>query len=207
MGRLGIRIANALLVSLCCFQVAGVVNKISADALVPDLQSASAAPPPVATPQRSWEDRAPILARNLFGAQIVGTAPEPEPEVDQDLEETALPVELVGTLLSDVPERSKAAIAERGSSEPEWLHEGEKLTQHQRVKVAKIERGRVILQNGGKREELLLSEESLASTGVGRTAERAPTRRRPQARPTQRALPVRRSADSDCRRSNWERVR
>ena len=160
MGRLGIRIANAALFTLCCFQVAGVFNKVSADLLMPDGPSfASVATAAPHTP-RSWADRQPILDRNLFGAQVFAQELEPEPEPQEDLEETRLPLRLLGTHLSSVREHSRAAISDTSGRESELLHEGDSLSKHPQARLLRIERGRVILQNGAHREELLLDEEA-----------------------------------------------
>jgi general secretion pathway protein C len=159
MGRLGIRIANAALFTLCCFQVASVFNEVSADLLMPDSASFASIAPATAQAPRSWAERQAILDRNLFGAQILGEqlALEPEPE---DLEETRLPVRLLGTQLSSVREHSKAAISDTSGREHELLHEGDTLAKHPQARLVRIERRRVILQNGALREELLLDEES-----------------------------------------------
>ena len=41
---------------------------------------------------RHWDDRKPILDRNLYGAQIFALDLKPEPEPQEDLEETKLPM-------------------------------------------------------------------------------------------------------------------
>jgi general secretion pathway protein C len=193
MGRLGIRIANVLLASLCCFQVASVVNKISAGALVGTVEPTYASPSASPEAARRFEDHAVILARNLFGAQILGATALPvEPEPEPELEETKLPVQLLGTLLSGDPSKSTAAITERGAPEPELLHEGDRLARHQQASVARIERGRVILQNGARREELLLSEEPLdtpSRVAASPTARRSSRLSRTRAAPTRSATP------------------
>ena len=158
MGRLGIRIANAVLFTLCSFQVASMVNDVSADALRPGPPSfASAAAAPVANQPPGWEARKPILERNLFGAQMFAEI-EPEPEPVEDLEETTLPVRLLGTQLHSIRANSKAAIAAKGARDHELLYEGDTLEKHPQARLIRIERGRVILDNRGRREELLLAD-------------------------------------------------
>ena len=157
MGRFGIRIANVALFALCCFQIAGVFNKVSADFLMPGPASIAAAPAPAAVAARSWKHREPILDRNLFGAQMFAeVAPEPEPE--EELEETKLPLRLLGTWVTSVVEDSMAAITDKSGkfSETRWL--GDTLERHPNTRLVKIERGRVILENRGRRAELLLAE-------------------------------------------------
>jgi type II secretion system protein C len=143
---------------------------------VPEIRSLPATDQPVALAQRSWADREPILTRNLFGAQIVAPPPEPEPE--PDLEETKLPLELLGTLLAADRSNSQAVISERGTPEPTLLREGEPLERYPQAKIARIERKRVILKNGSKHEELLLSEKVAAKNPrAARTASRRSSRR------------------------------
>jgi type II secretion system protein C len=184
MGRLGIRIANALLASLCLFQIAGVVTTINEDSLVPAIAAYDSREQTVPQESQTWADREPILDRNLFAAQIVAAPPEPEPEPEEELEETKLPLVLLGTLLSDVPEKSTAAISERGAGDPELLYEGDRLERHPKVAVIAIERGRVILRNGTKREELLLTEATGASTRPTPTRTSSRTSRRRTTRQT-----------------------
>jgi general secretion pathway protein C len=158
MGQLGIRIANVALFTVCCFQVASVVNHVSADFLMPGPASFAASAVPAARGPRDWDERKAILDRNLFGAQIFAGDFFPEPEPQEDLEETRLPVQLLGTQLSSIREHSKAAIADRGARNTELLHEGDSLEKHPQARLIRIERGRVILDNKGRREELLLAE-------------------------------------------------
>ena len=160
MGRLGIRIANVALFTLCCFQVAAVFNKVSADLLMPGPSAFAAGPAPADVAARSWADRQPILNRNLFGAQMFAAElPEEEPEVE-DLAATKLPVLLLGTQLHSIQENSKAAITDKTRRFSELLYVGDSLERHPEARLVKIERGRVILQNQGRREELLLVEAS-----------------------------------------------
>ena len=191
MGRLGIRIVNGLLFALCSFQVAGVFNKVSAELLMPAAASFAFVPPRATDVGGDWSDLEPILERNLFGAQIVPIAlPEPEPE--EKLDETKLPLQLLGTLLSDNPKTSTAAIADKGAADHELLREGDQLARHQHVRVARIERGRVILQNRDRREELLLNEDQpLAAASFSPRALRPDRRssRRPSASRSKRSTP------------------
>ena len=174
MGRLGIRIANVALFTLCCFQVAAVFNEVSADFLMPGPSSFDAGPAPAAVPARSWEHRKPILDRNLFGAQMFAQA-LPEVETTEELDGTKLPVRLLGTQVHSVRENSKAAITDKGGRFHELLYVGDTLERHPKARVVKIERGRIILQNKGRREELVLA-------GAVGGAEPKRTDRRPRSR-------------------------
>jgi general secretion pathway protein C len=175
MGRLGIRIANVALFSLCCFQVASVFNDVSADLLTPEPAEFASTAAPAATGPRGWDDRKVILERNLFGAQMFAAPLEEEPEPQEDLEETKLPLRLLGTQLSSIRENSKAAIAEKSGRGHQVLFEGDVLEKHPQATLVRIERRRVILQNGKRREELLLANASnlpAATTRPDRSARR-----------------------------------
>ena len=51
-----------------------------------------------------------ILDRNLFGAQVVSEDVIPEPEPDEELQRTRLPLRLLGTVSSDDQVVASAAI-------------------------------------------------------------------------------------------------
>ena len=176
MGRLGIRIANVALFTLCCFQVANVVNDVSADLLMPGPASFSSAVAPDPVVERSWAERTPILDRNLFGAQIFAAA-EPTPTPVENLEATKLPLRLLGTQVSSVREHSKAAIADSAGRDPEVLHEGDPFAKHPEARLVRIERRRVVLQNGARREELRLDDEDAVEPPPVRAAARRTSRR------------------------------
>jgi len=180
MGRLGIRIANVALFTLCCFQLAAVFNRVSADLLMPGPSYLATSPPHAPSAARSWSQRQPILDRNLFGAQMFAEA-IPEVEVEEDLEETKLPLRLLGTQVHSVGENSKAAVTDKSGRFRELLYVGDALERHPQARLVKIERGRVILENQGRREELLLAEAN-HKPGSMRT-DRRPRNRRRSARP------------------------
>lgn len=156
MRQAGIRIANGVLFTLCCFLLASVFNKISAEFLM----AAPAAAPPRYEPDRqeirTWEERKPILDRNLFGAQITTVAAPPPPS-DEPLAATELPLRLLGTVASEQRSRARATIEDKTTRKHEVRRLGDTLESHPEVEVAAIERGRVILWNDGRREELRLN--------------------------------------------------
>lgn len=190
MRRLGIRIANVALFVLCCSQLAGLVTRISADLLMPEPASYRADAEPTRARTPTWDERMPILDRNLFGAQIFPLEQiVPEPEPIEDLAETKLPLRLLGTVLSANPAHSTAAIGPKRGRDHEVIHEGDTLDSHPQVRVVKIERGRVILQNGNRREELLLEEVKLAGRAPAApppSTRRARRSRRTTTTPTER---------------------
>jgi len=124
-----------------------------------------------------WEDRQVILERNLFGAQVVDAPAPPDPEPDEPMEETRLPLKLLGTIASDDQRVASAAIESNQTRQHEVVKVGDTLTAHAGVSVERIERGRVVLRNDGKREVLTLDEEAL-----GRMASAPPPSSRRSAR-------------------------
>lgn len=177
--RRGIRAANAVLFTLCCFLLAEIANKISAELLLPE--SRDAPPPPTASeiPTHTWNERKPILQRNLFGAQIGGEpSAEVEPELE-DIEETELPLELLGTIAADSRATSRATIWNEEEREYQVLREGDALRYHPDVTVDHVERRRVILLNGEQREELTLEDrEKRLNTPAARKARASEARAR-----------------------------
>ncbi len=178
MGQLGIRIANVALFTVCCFQVATVFNEVSADYLRPAPTAFETTAPPAAAPRRDWSERQPILDRNLFDAQTFAVTAPPEPEPSEELEETKLPVRLLGTQVHSVRENSKAAISDKTGRKHELLHEGDSLEKHPQARVVRIERRRVVLDNKGRREELLLAEAAAPVTKARNTRDRSARRSR-----------------------------
>lgn len=201
MGRLGIRVGNAALFVLCTFLAANVLNEIAAELLTP--ARASVRPPSHSEPValRTWADRKPILDRNLFGAQLAGDAPPPVEPV-QDLEETKLPLRLLGTAASSNPKLSRAAIEDSASKEHEVVAIGDRLEKHSEVQIAAIEARRVVLQNRGRLEELRLEDVENLPQPRRRTARTRPSRRdRPVSRVSDRLQKLRERANSQAGRN------
>lgn len=195
LGQLGIRVANIALFVTCTYLTAGIINDVGGAWLAP-APAAAAAPPPTSAPDRSdWADRQPILDRNLFGAKLAGED-LPEAPVEEDLEETRLPLRLLGTAAADDPKVSTAAIEDKGSREHQVVRIGDRLEKHPSVEIVSIERKRVVLQNGARREELLLDEDAPPSPPARRVARRARTRQdRPSSRISDRLQKLRERAE------------
>jgi type II secretion system protein C len=173
-----IHIANVVLFTLCCFLIASVFNKISAEFLMIAPAAVSPALEVERQQTRSWEERQPILERNLFDVQIETVAAPPPPEPAEDLAETELPLRLLGTVASAWRDSSRATIEDKTSRKHEVVQIGDYLQSHTEVAVAAIERGRVVLLNDGRREELLLQEDSpKAAPAPKRTSRRSRSRR------------------------------
>ncbi|MBW2272461.1 MAG: hypothetical protein JRG96_04260 [Deltaproteobacteria bacterium] len=154
-----IRLTNVALFTLACWLVSLVFNEILAERLRPHGISAQAGAAYVPESAPQWDERKVIIDRNLFGAKVAHEpSPVPVVEVSEEVEETKLPLELLGTLWSSDSQLSTAAIRDTSSRVDQVLAVGETLEERDQVTVAAIERGRVILQNGSRREELLLAE-------------------------------------------------
>jgi general secretion pathway protein C len=116
------------------------------------------------------------VARNLFNsAELAGPAPEPEPEVTEDLEETKLPLRLLGTAASENLSLAWAAIEDLEAREHVVVATGGEVRPS--VTVVQIDRMRVVLRNGAKLEELVIEEENTPSRVAARRAARTPARR------------------------------
>ena len=177
MRRILIRAANVLLLAGCAFVTAGIGNQWVAQSLQPAVTAAQRLEAPAPAGPRPWSDRQRILDRNLFGAQLEGEAP-PVEEITEDIEETKLPLKLIGTIAGP-KEVARAAIQDVRARKSEVVRPGDTLASHPRVRIDRIDRGRVLLMNQGRREELLLEEvEALVASRPEPRPVRADRRRR-----------------------------
>ncbi|GAF87173.1 unnamed protein product, partial [marine sediment metagenome] len=99
-----IRLTNVVLFTMACWLFSVVFNQILAERLQPrgvrvyagEVEAAQSAP--------DWNDRKVIIDRNLFGAKVSLEQSKPPPaplaEEPEEVEETKLPLELLGTLWS-----------------------------------------------------------------------------------------------------------
>ena len=176
-------VVNVALLALSCWFVAqGAIRVIDAwftplpvgDASAPSASEAAARPG--ADPQI-------ILTRNLFNASIL--APEtPIAALEEALEATRLPLNLLGTAAADAPELSWAAIEDRESQQTLVLRNGDGI--RNQAKVVRIERKRVVLDEGGALRELALDEPegpAIASAPARPVARANPPRRGVRALP------------------------
>jgi len=171
IGRLGIWIVNAALFALCCFLVAGLANTWIAEWLTASPSAAPVAKLGAAEPARAWSDRQTILDRNLF--QVSTLLPEKpveaEPAVtDEELEATRLPLKLLGTISASDPAAAWAAVEDQQSHKKIIVRVDQRLLD--KATVIRIERRRIVLQNGAKREELALDEDEVIPGGGIRQA-------------------------------------
>jgi type II secretion system protein C len=180
MGAWLIMAVNGALLGACCFLVANVVTQIGSEALEPGPID----PGPSRVEQTAVQRGAApsmILERNLFGAQLTGDVIVAEIVSDEPLTATKLPLRLLGTAAATQEERSRAAIEDNKTKKHMVVAVGDRLQGHARVKVTAIERTRVILDNAGKPEELVLHEDdpkrqAARSRSAGRQARRNPVR-------------------------------
>ncbi|MCS5636052.1 MAG: hypothetical protein NZ990_06010 [Myxococcota bacterium] len=182
MSILGIRFANMLLFVLSCFLAADIINRVAAFRLIPDERPATEVAAPGPEARLPWSKRQLILERNLFGAQVVADAVavvEVDPE--EDLQKTKLPLRLLGTVASDDQVVASAAIENTTDRVHQVVRVGYTLEKFSDVVVARIDRGRVVLQNGKQREELLLDDDGRTPsvTRSQRPARRTSRRRTP----------------------------
>jgi hypothetical protein len=161
--RVAVWALNTVLFVLCCWLTAGLINAGIGEMLAtppppPPPRAATAAPP-----SREWSDRQAILDRNLF--QVSTLLPEtPEPEQtevpEEELEATRLPLRLLGTVASDTPESAWAAIEDQQNRKQIVVRVNDRVLD--KAQVLRIDRRRIVLQNGAKREELALDEDETA---------------------------------------------
>jgi general secretion pathway protein C len=158
--RIAIWAVNAALFVLCCWLAAGLVNTAIGEWLAGPPTETVARAPVAPPPTREWSDRQTILERNLF--QVSTLLPEgpvdaePEPS-EEELEATRLPLRLLGTAANTDGGPSWAAVEDQQNHKQIVVREQDKLLEQ--ATVVRIERRRIVLQNGGKREELALDEE------------------------------------------------
>lgn len=174
MKRVLILTANAALVVLCCFLASGIIADVSAALLAPDVASAGPDPTAGAASPRDRADRQVILTRNLFNVSTL--APGPVDVEEDEYEKTKLPLRLLGTAAAADQALSWAAVEDLETKQHLVVRNDQEIKNGARV--LRIERRRIVLLNGGRREELALEGEEVAAA-TPRRAARGP---RPNAR-------------------------
>jgi general secretion pathway protein C len=174
ISRLGIWIVNAALFALCCFLTAGLANAWIAAWLAAAPVAAPTTTAAAGGPARAWSDRLMILDRNLFQVSTLlppEQAPEVAPELtEEELEATRLPLKLLGTVSANEQKASYAAVEDQQSHKQIVVRVDDRLLD--KATVIRIERRRIVLQNGAKREELVLDDDDVPGGGA-RMASRA----------------------------------
>ena len=140
---------NAALLAVCCFLLVRITSDIwnAFHRAPPELVIETANSLALRKP-RSWSDREVILTRNLFNTSLFAP-PEPLPPPEAEVEETELPLGLLGTISSFRSELRSAAIWDAQSREGLVVKEGDDLADGLAT-VVRIERGRVLLSEMGR---------------------------------------------------------
>lgn len=180
MSRIAIWSANTALFVLCCYLAATLLNQVAAAMLVPgETGPGASAPAPAEPAGRTWSDRQVILDRNLFNVSTL-VAQAPAGPSEEELEATKLPLRLLGTAASSQPELSWAAVEDLDKHTHLVVRLRDEL--QGRATLVGIERRRIVLDNGGRREELALEEETGSPRPAAASANRPPVRDRNTAR-------------------------
>ncbi len=176
MGAWLIMAVNGALFGMSCFVVANVVTEIGSEVLEPMPVAVAAAPLQEDDVLRASPSL--ILERNLFGAQLVGDRQDVDVETDVPLAATKLPLKLLGTAAASVEDRSRAAIEDTKTKKHMIVAVGDPLKGHPRVRVKAIERTRVVLDNAGRPEELILNEQDGLARSTARPRRKSSRNRR-----------------------------
>jgi general secretion pathway protein C len=182
-------LANAALLTLGCFLVANTANAVFAALLTPSPAERAPAPAPEPPAARSWSDRQKILDRNLFNASMLAPAAAPK-EIEEDLQATKLPLELLGTVASPDPQLSWAAIQDKEERKHLVLQLHDDIKEG-KARVTRIERKRVVLSENGELRELVLVEAKDTSPSKARASKRSSRKRVARSRREPRRSPTR----------------
>jgi general secretion pathway protein C len=178
MNRTGILIANGALLVVCCFLAAKIVAAVTAEILTPapaDDAVLAPRPDPIG---HGASDPQEILRRNPFNVSTLG--PKLPLDDDEVYAKTKLPLRLLGTAASADAERSWAAVEDLDTREHLVVRPNDQLKGQARV--IRIDRRRIVLQNGPRREELGLEEGEAAPPPRQSARTPARARRRPAPR-------------------------
>jgi len=144
---------RAALVAIAALALAGLAGLLALprpDAAPPGADPAAVSAAPPARP-----DGSPL---EVGAAATAGSA---------DLPHTQLPLRLVATVLRERRSLSLATVEDTAAGGHEVLSEGDLLRHHPRVRLTAIERGRVLLDNDGTREQLQLERSGAPVAGAG----------------------------------------
>jgi general secretion pathway protein C len=191
MTRTTIRILNAALLVVCCFFAARMIVAVAGEALAPTEAAVAPLPPREPPHEYSWEDRKVILENNPFNVSTLAPTPIEAPQ-EEDLEKTKLPLRLLGTAATADPETARAAVEDLDTRTHLVVRVGDVLKG--RAEVLRIERRRIVLQNGPNKEELGLEEEAGEATAQRRPAPQPSSARTARARPSRPSAAERRRA-------------
>lgn len=173
---------NGVLIALCAFWLAGLVNAVIGAWLgaAAPTDAQFAVQPSDARP--TWEERRIILDKNLFQVSTLlpTDAPPPESETQVDLDESSLPFRLIGTVASTIPEHARAAVMNEKEGSRMVVRVGDELLGE--ATVIRIERRRLVIENRGQLEALSLDDDRKERAEAPRSASRTTPRPRPGSR-------------------------
>ncbi len=170
--------ANSVLFAIGCLLAADTANEVIAAALLPGPSPtevvARPAPPPARA--RTWAEREVILTRNLFHSSL-DAPPLTADQLDEELEKSRLPVQLLGTFAATDPDLSRATLVDKEKNETLVVGIGDQIKSV--ATVQRIERRRVVLTENGAPRELTIGEDEGAQPTIQRANRqaRAPIRR------------------------------
>lgn len=205
MVRYGVWLANTALFVLCCSLVADTANAIIAAWLTGSPPAAIESDPNDRSQSHTWAERQVIIDRNLFhSGELSAAATEPQP-VDEELEETTLPLKLWGTIASQNPELAWASVEMLNTRETVAVQVGDPI---ESATVVGIERKRVVLLENGNRRSLSLDDEELSGPPARPSNPRSTrtARARPRTRAATRASALREARRNRARAAPEERV-
>lgn len=185
---------NGVLFAVGCLLAADTANEvIAAILLAPASEAPSVRAAPTAENSRTWASRQVILERNLFeSTDLAVTQVEPDP--DQDIEKSQLPVTLLGTFAASDPELSRATLQDRETNQTLVVGLGDQIKD--KALVVRIERRRVVLRENGAARELTLDEDDDSQPAIRRAGSRTARVPRQSRRTSEQGeSPLRRLAD------------
>jgi general secretion pathway protein C len=156
MSQIAIWTANTGLFVLCCWLVAAIINTAADHLLAPE-PAALIPEAPAPAVERARASRSAIVDRNLFNVSTLLAPEVVEAPVDVELEETKLPLRLLGTAASSIDLLSWAAVEDLESHKHVVVKLQDQL--QEKATVVAIDRGRIVLEHGGRREQLSLADE------------------------------------------------
>ncbi len=155
MNRLATWVANGTLAVLCCFLAVATVRQFLAHAATPNSAFLATSAAPVAKPDALRLDPQRIVEASPFslpGATAVDM---------NNLPATQLSLRLLGTLVTASLDTSFAAIEETDSRLSHIVKTQDRIKNT--ATIVSIERKRIVLDNAGQREELVLDEAPAAN--------------------------------------------
>lgn len=178
MLRYGLRAFHITLVAACLYLLYGVVS-----AFLGTTELAEPSIPDVEALPRSEVDFLPyqiVGERNLFESRDVALPPPPPPE--EKLQESQLQLRLIGTIAGTSRALSWATVENEKTKEHVHVTIGDQLGETPDIKVARIERKKLVVDNKGQFEAITMEEPETTTKPRPRKT-RPNVRRRPSAKP------------------------